>query len=399
MTTDFGTGLSSSSDSTRAAREAVHQAFDTMDGDAVDFAVVFMSSEHDYESVVEVVRTETDDAELLGASTAGEFTEEGPETGSVAVALVASDDMKLHTSLGTNLSENPERTVKKAVRKFPEDSDEYPYRMGIHLHDGLLGQGEELVLYAYQQYPMDYAGGSAGDDLNLEETVVAVNDTVVSDAVALGMIASKKPFGQAVDHGHEPISEGFQVTKAEGSVVHELDGQPAYEVWKDAVRDIVREDHGYEIDDLTAEDQEFSMALTRFEMGIKTGPEQFKVRWPGLTTTEDGSLTFATKIPEGTKLYVMDSDPEEQIETARSVCSQALNTSRQRDSNPVGALVFDCFCQAAILGDDFHKSIEAMSEELEIPLAGFETYGEVALNADDMRAYHNTTTSMILLPG
>jgi hypothetical protein len=39
-----------------------------------------------------------------------------------------------------------------------------------------------------------------------------------------------------------------------------------------------------------------------------------------------------------------------------------------------------------------------MTDELGVPLAGVETYGEVAMTGADMRAYHNTTTSLILFP-
>ena len=32
------------------------------------------------------------------------------------------------------------------------------------------------------------------------------------------------------------------------------------------------------------------------------------------------------------------------------------------------------------------------------PLAGFETYGEIALDAGDMSGFHNTTTVVLALP-
>ena len=40
------------------------------------------------------MRAETGNAHLIGASSAGEFTEGGVERGSVAVGLLASDDIK-----------------------------------------------------------------------------------------------------------------------------------------------------------------------------------------------------------------------------------------------------------------------------------------------------------------
>jgi len=40
-----------------------------------------------------------------------------------------------------------------------------------------------------------------------------------------------------------------------------------------------------------------------------------------------------------------------------------------------------------------------MSEELGgVPLAGFETYGEIALAAGDMSGFHNTTSVVLAFP-
>lgn len=251
-------------------------------------------------------------------------------------------------------------------------------------------------MLGYQQYPIPYAGGSAGDDNNLEETVVFADDRVATDAVTLGVLESKEPFGRAVGHGHDAFAGTYEVTSTDGSVVETLDGQPAYEVWKGAVRDRVRAEYDLEVDDLTPDDELFGTLLTRFEFGIKSGDDEYKVRWPGLTTTTDGPLHFATKIAEGTELYLMDSSKDDQVEAAGSVSNDAL--SSVADQETAGALAFDCICQGAILGDDFGDAVDRMATELDVPLAGMQTYGEVAMDESDMRAYHNTTSSLVLIP-
>ena len=43
--------------------------------------------------------------------------------------------------------------------------------------------------------------------------------------------------------------------------------------------------------------------------------------------------------------------------------------------------------------------MSAISDELgDVPLAGFETYGEIALDAGDMSGFHNTTTVVLTFP-
>ena len=66
---------------------------------------------------------------------------------------------------------------------------------------------------------------------------------------------------------------------------------------------------------------------------------------------------------------------------------------------PAGAIVFDCICRNLILGDRFGDAVRGISEELGgVPLAGFETYGEIALDAGDLSGFHNTTTVVLAFP-
>jgi hypothetical protein len=52
-----------------------------------------------------------------------------------------------------------------------------------------------------------------------------------------------------------------------------------------------------------------------------------------------------------------------------------------------------------ILDDRFTVAVKSTAHELgDVPLAGFETYGEIALDAGDMSGFHNTTTVVLALP-
>lgn len=399
MTTQVGTGRSQGATGTEAAQQAIDDALDGVDRYDNEMAIVFASPAYAYDEVIDTIRDRTDQAALIGCSTAGEFTEEGPVEESVTVSFVSSSDMEFFVGAASGLRDDLESTVERAADSLPEKVDGYPYEMGINLHDGLTGRGEEIAMLSYHNHPMPYTGASAGDDLNLDETHVFANDDIHADGIALGKIVSKKPFTQAVVHGHQPISDrNLEVTDADGSVVSELDGRPAYEVWKDTIREPVNREYGLDIDDVDEEDDMFEKLLTRYEFGIRTGEDEYKVRWPGLTPNTDGPLHFATRIPEGMELYVMDSGKEEQINAARNVSLQALSEEPSPNFEPSGSIAFGCVCQAAILGEELSSMIDSMASELNVPLAGFETYGEVGMQPGDMRGYHNTTTSLLLFP-
>jgi methyl-accepting chemotaxis protein len=62
-------------------------------------------------------------------------------------------------------------------------------------------------------------------------------------------------------------------------------------------------------------------------------------------------------------------------------------------------VVFDCICRNLILGERFGTAVRAISEELgNVPIAGFETYGEIALDVGDMSGFHNTTSVVLTFP-
>lgn len=392
--TDVGTGAGVADDAATAAGVAVETATDGV-GQTPALALVFAAPRYDYETVVETVRAETDEAPLIGCSTAGEFTDDGPTDGSVTVTLVAGDGFEAHVGLGEGLSEDPADAVGSAAADLPPVVDDGRHRVGINLHDGLLGRGEEVAMLGYQERPVPFVGGSAADDLSLSETVVFAGDETATDAVALALLTADRRFGRAVGHGHEPLGDGHTVTAAADSVVESLDGRPAFDVWRETVRE-----HATDVDadlaTLSPDDDAFGELLTRFEFGIETGDEEYKVRWPGLTRTADGPLRFATRVPEGTELFVVDTDPEAQLSTADHVTAAAVDGDGS--FTPAGAVAFDCVCQGLVLGDQFGDAVARMAETLSAPLAGAQTYGEVALDHDDMRAYHNTTTSLLVFP-
>jgi hypothetical protein len=394
----MATRFATESGSGATGKEAVVEAFDsiaeTIPENEVDFVAAFVSPAYEYQAVVETIESVSDGATLIGSSSAGEFTDRGSVSKTVTIAAIESDTMGFSVGLGTGLGEDTQAGLAEAAEALDPLEDDYPHVAGINVHDGLLGKGDEIVLSAYHQHPATFCGGSAGDDRQLEETVVFTNNGIESDAAALALIGSEKPFGQAVAHGHTPISEGFRVTEADGSVVHQLDGKAALEVWREAVSEAVAADHGFDVESVGPSEDRWVELLTQYEFGIQTGADEYKIRWPGLTPDDDGALHFATKIPEGTELYVMDADADDESAAHVRVGEQLTEDG----DGFAGALVFSCICQANILGSEFGDSIGTIAEQIDGDIAGMEVYGEVAMQDGDMRGYHNATTSALAFP-
>lgn len=400
MATQFGTATVARDTGPKAGEAAASEAVDRMDTDRVDFCQVFVSPTFEYGKVLDGVRSVIgDDAKLIGCSSSGEFSDHGVENGSVSIGLVTGDDLEFFTSMATGLSDDVGTTIREAASDLPMQVEGYPYMSGINLHDGLVGVGEEIALQTQRVLGqhVSFAGGSASDDLHMEATHVFHDDRIEQDAVVLALVASKQPTAITVDHGHEPISEPVEVTTSDGPVVHELDGRPAYEVWRDAIADHAQENFGIDIETAT-DDELLSDLTTRYEFGIDQGQGRYKIRWPGLDVPdeESGHLKFAVNIPEGTVFRITASPKEQQIECVR----QAVRDAKAEigDTPVAGAFVYECACRSAILEDEFHRAPEALGEELGAPFTGFETYGELCMERGQMTGYHNTTTVVMLLP-
>jgi methyl-accepting chemotaxis protein len=330
---------------------------------------------------------------VVGASTAGEFTSVG-DTNGHAVACALGGDFVVEAGLGTGLRENSEAAITTALSSLQQHVTGYEHRAAILLFDGLAGVGEEATLQAAMLLGDDVkvAGAAAGDDWAIKEALVGTGTSTAADAAVVCLIHSKKPLGLGVRHGHEPFTQPFTVTKSAGSVVFELDGKPAWTRYVELTRDEAMRAGHPDPATLTSPQTQLEH-FSRYSAAMRTGAE-WRNRTP-LVKHDDGSLSFTCGIAEGTVLTVLKSDAEHQVNSARRAASEALAAL---NGPAAGALVFDCVCRKVLLGERFGETAQAIAEELRAPLAGFKSYGEVALQAGDFSGFHNATTVVLVFP-
>jgi methyl-accepting chemotaxis protein len=226
----------------------------------------------------------------------------------------------------------------------------------------------------------------------MKATWVGCGTRVETDSIVLASIFSRVPIGLGFCHGHEPLTQPLTITQASGATVYEVEGRPAWDVWREQVRDAEAE-RGANVDTLSPSDE--GAFLLRYEAGLAAGSE-YKIRAP-LSRNADGSINFACGIPEGAVIRITRSVPEDQVRSAREAARRAR--SQLGGAEVAGAVVFDCICRNLILGEHFSRAVKGMSQELgDVPIAGFETYGEIAMDEGDMSGFHNTTSVVLAFP-
>jgi len=392
MTTRIVTALSHGT-ARQASARIVSEIRTGLDGRDPALVLVFASTEQPLAEVVANIVPEMGGATVLGASTAGEFTEAGDAKGAVC-AFALSGDYRAFAGMGEGLKENAEEAVGRAIAGLPREVPAFPYRTGILLLDPLAGNGEEATLMSAALLGANapLAGGAAGDDLHMKAAFVSCGARAAGDALVVAQIFSKAPLGLGVCHGHAPLSKPLKVTRASGNVVEEIEGRPAWEVWLEqtGIRAVER---GLDPAHMSVEDE--GAYLLQYQAGLAAGAE-YKMRAP-LSRTASGAIHFACGIPEGTVIRITESVAQAQVASAREAARRAR--SQLGGNRAAGALVFDCICRNLILGDGFGAAVRGMSEELGgAPLAGFETYGEIALDAGDLSGFHNTTSVVLAFP-
>ena len=378
MAINAGVGLSKEKDSFEAGYEACKKALKNMGSEKPDLTVVVASVSFDQEQVLKGVRDANDKTPVIGCSDAGEITNDGPNKNAVAVMTIASDQLTFYTGLGKNIDKGA-REAGRAVAKEIKEKATQPLKAFVMFPDVLTGNGADIVRGVLdtlgEHFPV--VGGAAGDDFLFEKTYEYMDDEVVSGAVAGVGIAGEFSMGVGVRHGWIPIGVPMKVTKSEGSVVHELDNRPAISIYEDYF--------GEKASELRKEPLA-RMAIT-YPLGIKIPDlDEYLIRDP-ITVDDNGAITCAAEIPEGSEIRLMIGSKEKAIEAAQDAAKKLMKDFEEQGSAPKLILMFNCIAREKLFGQAAKDEIQAVMEIIgkDVPLLGFYTYGEQAPVGGEIR--------------
>jgi methyl-accepting chemotaxis protein len=395
MTTRMATALCKGQDGSKTALQAVERAGAKLGG-APHLAIVFASTAYDLPAVVQSVRRATNRVPLVGCSSVSEYTEEEVAEGSIAVALLRSDTHLFATSHAENLRADTNACIEEAVRSLPPERADYPQRSVLLYSDGLAGVGEETVLAATTHLGLScrFSGGSASDAWKFQKTSTFCDDGVYQDGVSMCLLSSKAPLSNAVRHGEVPFSDFMTFTRTKGNVLYEIDGKPAWRVWKDATRQAARE-QGLDVDALR-DPGAIGQFMAQFLVGLETDGD-YRIRYGAQVDLSNDSIGFVCSVFEGTKFRIMRTVKDHLMASSAQAAREALQGIGGRQ--PAGAIVVDCAVRQFIFGKEYQRCVEAMKKELgPLPMIGYGAYGEICRQEGALSGFHNTTTVATVIP-
>ncbi len=373
-------------------REAVREALSKSSGKVL-FAVVYGKISSDLSAQIEEAKTELGKIPLIGATTGGgQFNEDVFSQDKFIAGLVEStEDAEADVFIVRNLNKASSEKLKELFRRLSEraKTKNFKNHSMVVLLDAFAIAGDDLIDYikASSSPFIKLAGGMAGDHWQFKETKVFYNSEVLSNAMVGISIYSSKKIGIGVKHGWKKLSfTPMKITRSDGNILYELNGKPALEMWKEVLAE-----EGIEIDP-----ENPVSTLARYELGIETVISAEPIIRAPLSINDDGSVVLAGKVRAGAKAYIMKMTLESLYEGAKNSIEQAMAGI---DGEPAGAFIFSCAARLANIGpENYIKEVQTIKNELNAPILGFNTYGEIAKQTGEIMGFHNTTVVSMVLP-
>jgi hypothetical protein len=254
------------------------------------------------------------------------------------------------------------------------------------ISEGLDINGEALVrgIGENQHASVSVSGGLSADGEHFRETFVLVNGEVKTNTVAaIGLYGTRLKVGCGSLGGWDPFGPERQITKSEGNVLYELDGQSALALYKRYLGDHAA--------DLPASGLLFPLSLRTRQVSAPV------VRTILSVNEADQSLTFAGDVPTGGYVRLMKANFDRLIDGAVGagrVSAEALGT-------PVDlALLISCVGRRMVLRQRVEEEVEGVRDIVGAGAAitGFYSYGEISPFTPNARCeLHNQTMTVTTL--
>jgi hypothetical protein len=302
-------------------------------------------------------------AHRIGCSTAGEIsgTEVTDET--LVVTAIAFENTPLHgVSLKRGEVDGSFQAGEKLAKSLPHEGLVHV----LVISDGQNVNGSELVAGLTRHLPqgVTLTGGLAGDGDRFQETLVLWDGPPEPDRIAvIGLYGDHIKVGFGSMGGWDPFGPERLITRSDGNILYELDGQPALDLYKKYLGEHARN---------------LPASGLLFPLSLRTAAGENVVRTILGVNEAEHSLTFAGDMPQELHARFMMANFDRLIDGAIG----AAQTSYEAIGNtaPELALLISCVGRKLVLKQRIEEEVEGVRDTLgnDTILAGFYSYGEIS---------------------
>ena len=325
------------------------------------------------------------DAILAGCTTAGEIGGEGVADDGVVITAVRFRHPGLRAAAtGFNgLADSRGAGERLAAQLVADQQGEKLHHIlvfgqGVNINGSALIEG----LAAVAGSGVVISGGLAGDGGAFRQTWVLSGDGVSDHSiVAVGFYGAAIRLGHGSFGGWQPFGPARKVTRAEGSVLFELDGEPALDVYKRYL--------GEYAEGLPASGLLFPLSML--------GEDHRAV---GLIRTILGvdeaqrSLILAGDVVEHGYMQLMHASSDALVDGATAAAEAAREVLRGVE--PSLSILVSCVGRKLVMGARTEEEVEAVAEVFgnRGVVTGFYSYGEISpfLSTTECKLHNQTMT-------
>jgi len=390
MGTAVGVGHSVHRNPAEAGQEAARQAMGQAGIEKPDFVMVFATVGYNQELLIRVIREATSGAPLSGCSGEGVITQETVVESNfgVSVMVLRSDELRFNNAcvkaIGRGAGLAGEE-LAASIRPFLSEDSLACFLLadGLTLNfDPFLASFEKTL---GRTSPLPIFGGLAADNWAARKTYQYHNDEVFSEGISCIVMSGTGAIAWGVNHGCVPVGTKRTITRSEGNIIREIDGQPALEVLKD-----------YFEEDWQSQWNKTSLNLC---LGFKTPAhireayEEYIVRYMMAKDDQHGTVTIQSDAQEGDDLWIVRRDKELIRSGLKDIVRQVRDQAGT--GQPKFVLQFECVGRGKVVFREQEKEelIKSLQQDLggDIPWLGFYTYGEIGPIARH-NCFHNFTS-------
>ena len=258
------------------------------------------------------------------------------------------------------------------------------------LSDGLGVNGTRLVagITATLGERVPLSGGLAGDGPRFARTVVGLDEVPATGRVVLvGLYGASLRFSHAAVGGWDAFGPPRRITRSTDSVLHELDGRPALDLYERYL--------GEEAAGLPG-----TALLYPLRIWDPARPAEAVVRTVLAVDRDARTMTFAGDVPEGWTAQLMRGSHEHLVRGAERAAADADARCEVVGDGARLALLVSCVGRRLLMGQRTADEVEAVGDALgaRTVRVGFYSYGEIAGRDVDTRCdLHNQTMTVTLI--
>ncbi|MEH2382666.1 MAG: FIST N-terminal domain-containing protein [Nostoc sp.] len=376
-------GHSDDPDSQSAIAEVLQECSRSLAGSIPQAGLLFTAIDFDHALILQCIQNAFPGIELIGGTTNGEISSILEfQQDSLTLMLFASDEMEIRAGIGREASKNPAFAAQQAIAQAKAKSASLP-QLCLTFPDSLTSNGV-LILESLKQslgVHIPIIGGMTADDYTFDKTYQFFQGEVLSDSVPVLLFSGKLLFSHGVAGGWTPISQRSRVTKVDGNIVYEIDGQRALDFYQHYLGE-----------------ERFAANYAIHALAVFEDQDHFYLRAPNGYDRQSGSVTFFLDIPEQAVVQITDATRDNILSASETSLKNAL--ANYPGVEPTAALLISCAARRRILGTLAREEYQLIKKHLPeaLPCCGFYAYGEIApLVGKGQTQCHNKTFVTLLI--